>query len=146
MITGSCLCGGVKIEVEKVIGPFELCHCNRCRSVSGSAFLAAVVVHREDFRFIQGQELVQVYDAPIVDEPPAYRSIFCRVCGCPVPDPNSKEDVFEIAAGIFPQTENLKLYPDKHIFVENKSSWYQIQDDLPQFTKQQLIDHRNKQS
>lgn len=146
MIRGSCLCGGVKIEVKKVIGPFELCHCNRCRSVSGSAFLATVVVRREDFKFVQGQELVQVYEAPVISEPPPYRSIFCRVCGSPVPDPNSNDEVFEIAAGIFPQSEDLKLHPDKHIFVENKSRWYEIEDKLPRFTKQQLLDYRKKQS
>ena len=41
-ITGSCLCGGVRFEVDRVVGPFELCHCNRCRKVSGSAFTAMV--------------------------------------------------------------------------------------------------------
>lgn len=27
MIRGSCLCAGVKFEIVRVVGPFELCHC-----------------------------------------------------------------------------------------------------------------------
>ena len=40
MIMGRCLCGGVRFEIVQAVGPFELCHCNRCRKVSGSAFAA----------------------------------------------------------------------------------------------------------
>jgi hypothetical protein len=35
-IKGSCLCGGVRFELDRAAGPFEICHCNRCRKVSGS--------------------------------------------------------------------------------------------------------------
>ena len=137
MIRGSCLCGGVTFEVERVVGPFELCHCNRCRKTSGSAFLAAVGVRREDFRWLSGRELVRVYDAPILESPPAYRSCFCERCGSPVPDPTSDAPWFEIAAGAL--GGDLGAKPDKHIFVEVKSSWYEIADHLPQLDKQALI-------
>ena len=43
MIRGSCLCGSVKFEIERAAGPFELCHCARCRKVSGSAYLKGFV-------------------------------------------------------------------------------------------------------
>jgi hypothetical protein len=57
MIKGSCLCGGVKFEIRVSKGPFELCHCNRCRKVTGSAFAAGFRVRGEDLRIVQGQEL-----------------------------------------------------------------------------------------
>lgn len=133
MIRGQCLCGGVKIEVDRVVGPFELCHCSRCRKVSGSAFLATVVVRRADFRFVQGQELVTVYDAPVLKRPPAYRSMFCKVCGAPVPDPAGTADEFEICAGIF--DDAVGAHPDKHIFVDVKSDWYELDAKLPQLTE-----------
>ncbi|MCZ6459403.1 MAG: aldehyde-activating protein, partial [Gammaproteobacteria bacterium] len=38
MYKGQCLCGAVAFEVEEIIGPFELCHCTRCRKSTGSAF------------------------------------------------------------------------------------------------------------
>jgi len=40
MIPGSCLCGGVRFAIAKAVGPFELCHCRRCRKSSGSAWAA----------------------------------------------------------------------------------------------------------
>ena len=137
MHRGSCLCGAVRFEVDRVVGPFELCHCNRCRKTSGSAFLAAVGVRRDDFRWVSGRELIRTYDAPIVESPPAYRSCFCERCGSPVPDPSNDASWFEIAAGAL--EGDLGAHPDKHIFVEVKSSWYEIGDDLPQLDEQALI-------
>lgn len=74
MIQGSCLCSQVQFEVSDVVGPFELCHCNRCRKVSGSAFMAGIYAKREGFRFLKGRELIKIFDAPILEKPPAYRS------------------------------------------------------------------------
>jgi len=36
-IRGSCLCGGVRFEIDRAVGPVEFCHCTRCRKVSGSS-------------------------------------------------------------------------------------------------------------
>jgi hypothetical protein len=140
MIHGSCLCGGVRFELERVVGPFELCHCSRCRKVSGSAFIAAVGVQRDDFRYIAGQDLVVSYDAPILDAPPPYRSTFCKRYGSPVPDPTSNEPWFEIAAGLL--DDDPQLRPDRHIMVDRKSAWFTIADGLPQLDKAALIAHR----
>src|SRR5204862_3745598 len=87
LITGSCLCGGVRFEIARAVGPFELCHCGRCRKASGSAFVAGLGVLRDDFRLLQGSGLVKKYEAPVREIPPAYRRCFCSRCGSPVPDP-----------------------------------------------------------
>jgi hypothetical protein len=141
MIRGGCLCGGVRFELDRATGPFELCHCRRCRKVSGSAFMAAIGVNREDFRYLSGQQLVKSYQAPIIDAPPAYRVTFCSVCGCCVPDPASTARWFEIAAGLL--DDDPALRPDKHIFVESKAAWHTITDDLPQLDKAALMRLRN---
>lgn len=137
MIRGSCLCGGVRFEIDQAVGPFELCHCSRCRKVSGSAFIAALGVLRKDFRFLKGTELVKTYDAPIRDCPPAYRSSFCGRCGSPVPDPTSDTPFFEIAAGAF--DDDPLLRPDKHIMVDCKSPWFAIAGALPQLDRAALV-------
>ncbi len=72
MIRGSCLCGGVRFELDRTTGPFELCHCNRCRKVSGSAYVAALLAKAEDFRLVEGKDLIRTYEAPIIEAPPAY--------------------------------------------------------------------------
>ena len=140
VIRGRCLCGGVQFEVDRAVGPFELCHCPRCRKASGSAFLAGLGVRTQDFRLLSGAELIREYAAPIRERPPAYRVAFCSRCGSPAPCPPDGATWFEIPAGLLDSDPVLR--PDKHIFVDCKSPWFFISDSLPQLTKTQLIEHR----
>lgn len=136
MIRGSCLCGGIRFEVAGVVGPFELCHCSRCRKASGSAFMAAVGVRTDGFRYIAGRELVQRFELPIRDEPPAYSRVFCSRCGCVVPEPEPTGDVFEVAAGLL--DDDPQLRPERHILIEHKAPWTEIRDGLPELDRASL--------
>jgi hypothetical protein len=42
--------------------------------------------------------------------------------------------------------EDPGVRPDKHIYVDLKSTWYDIADRLPQFTKQEIRAHRRAQA
>jgi hypothetical protein len=143
VIRGGCLCGGVRFEFERAVGPFERCHCPRCRKSSGSAFAAALSVDVSDFRLLSGAELVRTYEAPVRESPPAYRVAFCSRCGSPVPDPRPGTTRFEIPAGLLDDAPGLQ--PDRHIFVECKSPWFEITDRLPQLTKLQVAESRRSQ-
>ena len=136
MIRGSCLCGGVRFELERAVGPFELCHCNRCRKVTGSAFVAGVGVRAEDYRLLEGADLINSFDAPILERPPAYRSSFCRRCGSPVPNPDPDTPWFEIPAGLL--DDDPLARPDRHIFIELRAAWFDPADDLPKLDKPSL--------
>ena len=81
MLRGHCLCEGVRFEVAEAVGPFELCHCPRCRRVSGGTCLAGLGVRVSDFELLSGADLIRTYDAPILECPPAYRVAFCSRCG-----------------------------------------------------------------
>lgn len=142
MIKGSCLCGGVRFEVARAVGPFELCHCSRCRKTTGAAFVAGLGVRAEDYRLLQGAELIRSYDAPIIHRPPAYHAAFCSRCGSPVPDPAVEADWFEIPAGLLDDDPTLR--PEQHIFVEVMAPWWTISDGLPQLTRKQLVEHRGR--
>ena len=137
MVRGSCLCGDVQFEVDQFVGPFELCHCSRCRKASGSAFLAAIGVRRADFRFVRGRESIRTFDAPIRSAPPAYRSAFCARCGSPCPEPSLEGEWFEIPAGSLEADPQLR--PDRHIFTHVKSAWFEITDRLPQLDEAELL-------
>jgi len=137
LIRGSCLCGGVQFEVDRAVGPFELCHCSRCRKASGSAFVAGLGVRVQDFRLLSGAGLIRTYEAPIRERPPGYCVAFCSRCGSPVPSPPDDATWFEISAGLLDDDPGVR--PDKHIFVESKSAWFSISDSLPQLTKAQLV-------
>ncbi len=143
MIRGSCLCGGIRFEIDRAVGPFELCHCNRCRKVSGSAFVSGLGVERQNFRLLSGGDLVRQYQAPILETPPAYTVHFCDTCGCSLPDVSGDSEWLEIPAGLL--DDDPEILPDKHIFVELKAPWYSFTDKLPKLDKQMLYRLRKRQ-
>lgn len=142
MIRGRCLCGGVAFEIERAVGPFELCHCSRCRKASGSAFVAGLGVAVRDFRLLSGADLIRTYEAPIREGPPPYRVAFCSRCGSPVPSPPPNVGWFEIPAGLL--DDDPMLRPDRHIFVECKSPWFTISGTLPRLTRPELVALRER--
>jgi hypothetical protein len=76
MISGSCLCGGVRYEIDGEIGPVLNCHCSMCRKMTGAAFRSRVAIPSENFRWLTGEGLPARY----VSSPGTIRT-FCRVCG-----------------------------------------------------------------
>jgi hypothetical protein len=131
MVEGSCLCGGVKFAVDGRLTPLQYCHCKRCRKASGSAFVAAVAARTDDFRWVSGADLVEVYVAPIREAPPPYRSAFCRRCGSDLPVFDAERPFVVIPAGVLDTHPDIQ--PLRHIFVGLKAPWYEIHDGLPQF-------------
>ena len=137
MIEGGCLCGAIRFSIEKFVGPFELCHCSRCRKASGSAFVSGIGVRPSDFSWISGRDEVRTFEAPVIEQPPGYRTSFCEQCGSPAPHFDPGDDWFELRAGLLDGEPEIS--PDRHIFIECGSTWYEIADDLPQLTKRDVI-------
>jgi len=142
MIRGSCICGGVQFEITRAVGPFELCHCSRCRKASGSAFTATVGVRTDEFRLIRGRELIHAYEAPVRERPPGFRTFFCSRCGSPVPDPEPRTEWFEVPAGALDDDPHIR--PDRHIFVDAKSPWFAITGELPQLDRVAIAQLRSQ--
>lgn len=139
-ITGSCLCGGVRFEIERANGPSEICHCVRCQKKSGASALEMIAVETKHYHLLAGEQLIQSYEAPILNNPPAYTAYFCGRCGSPVPNDSASTELMEIPAGLF--DDDPQARPDKHIFVDFMPAWNVIRDGLPQFDLRQLIKHR----
>ncbi len=141
---GSCLCGTVSFEVKKLSGPFEICHCSRCRKLSGAQGMPAVGADPADFTLLTGADNIETYAAPIIHRPPAYHSYFCKTCGSPVPLAGEGDTFMEIPAGLF--DDDISIQPDKHIFVEHLPDWDHISDGRPEMTMIDLIEWRKQQS
>jgi len=136
VLRGSCLCGGVKFEIDgPLLNPLN-CHCSRCRKQHGAAFRSRVRVRATDFKWLQGQELVRYYESS-----PDFHRGFCSNCGSPIvnrPGPNSKNARHNPAAasefGVpLAILENPPVRPACHVFVGTRASWFEITDDLPQY-------------
>ena len=131
---GSCLCGGVAFEISGVLSSILFCHCTRCRKATGGAFAPEMMTTRLGFRWIRGEPLITVYEAPLLREPPPYRRSFCSRCGSPLPTEVLGTPFVVLIAGVLdddPQTR-----PFRHAFVGQKARWHEITDGLPGFDGQ----------
>lgn len=129
MHTGSCLCGGIKFEINEKPGPIQICHCGQCRKAQGSAFVTNVPVQESNFKFISGMDLLGSFESS-----PGKRRYFCKVCGSPVYSKTEKRPgVVRIRAGTL--DGELETKPIAHFYVAYKANWYEITDNLPQFTE-----------
>jgi hypothetical protein len=126
MLTGSCLCGGVRYEITGALGPVALCHCSMCRKASGSAFASNAGVAAADFHLVAGDDLVQGFESS-----PGKTRHFCRRCGSPLfaRDPALPGQV-RIRLGCLDGDPGVR--PAFHWMVESKAPWFVIADALPQ--------------
>ena len=137
MLRGSCLCGAVAFEVSAARGPFELCHCTRCRKVTSSGPLGSFHARAEDYRLLRGRDAVVHFELPVRDEPPPYQYDFCGRCGCVLPGPlDPREGSVEIPAGLI--DDELTLPVDRHIFVEHRTQWGRGLEQLEELTGEEL--------
>ena len=127
VITGGCLCGGVRYEVR---GPFLRaghCHCSRCRRHSGVAVCTQGSVRRADFRVVSGSDLVRAFrpdDGAV--------KAFCSVCGSSLFGGTWPEGP-EVSIRLGTVDGDPGIRPQYHTHVGSKAIWDEILDDLPQF-------------
>lgn len=131
MIEGSCLCGAVAFEIDGPLSPIQYCHAARCRKASGSAFGTECAARESDFRWVRGQEEIQHYEAPLLNEPPAYVRAFCRTCGTPLPVPMGDAGFVVVQAGALDSEVDARVF--RHIFTGQKAGWFEIHDELRRF-------------
>jgi len=126
VLTGRCLCEGIRYEISGELAPLGYCHCKQCQRASGSAFAANSTVARRDLRFVAGEELLREYES----SPGRFR-VFCSRCGSPVYKRVSEQpDSVRIRLGTL--DGDPKLRARVHVFVASKAPWYEITDSLPQ--------------
>jgi len=126
-ICGSCLCGGVKYEIQGELSDLSYCHCSECRQALGAAFAAYARVATDEFRWTSGEDLISTYES----SPSVYRC-FCSQCGSPLGGVVGEGDKLSwVALGTVAGDPGVR--PEAHIFVGSKAPWYQITDNLPQF-------------
>ena len=127
MLTGGCLCGGVRYEYHGEIQEISMCHCSQCRKAQGSAFVAVSPVDAAKLRLTAGAELLKEYRAV-----PHKARVFCSHCGSPLY--SARDDL--------PGVKRLRLgtidTPFEcgnayHIFTGSKATWFAIADNLPQY-------------
>ena len=126
MLTGTCLCGAVSINVRgELEHQPEACHCTQCRKHSGSFFTGVNV--RKSHLEIGGEESVGWYtSSEKVDRG------FCTRCGSTLfwkPNLDGYEWI-SVAMGVFDDSTETHLA--KHTFVSEKGTYYELADGVSQ--------------
>ena len=123
-LTGQCLCGAVRFEADAPFRPVSVCHCRQCAQWTG-AYVMATSVAPGRFRLVSGDKALGWFAASQT----ANRG-FCKECGSSLFwKPNDGSRVSILAGSLDPPTG---LTLDHHIFVADKSDYYEIHDGLPQ--------------
>lgn len=125
MVTGSCLCGTVRWEMD---GPYERmshCHCSMCRKAHAAPFATYIAVARDRFKFTAGEDAITDYESS-----PGFHRPFCARCGSVVPGEIHPGEM-SVPAGCLDDNPGMKA--ERHIFTAAKAPWYRIADKLPQF-------------
>ena len=125
-LSGSCLCGRVKISVTDRFSYFGSCHCSQCRKFSGSAFSVVAGIPYEDFEVVSGESDIRYY---VKSETGTLA--FCVNCGSSLFGKRSDIKMIHVRAGILDDAPSQK--PDTHLFVDSKAPWHTITDDIKQF-------------
>ncbi|HKP59734.1 MAG TPA: GFA family protein [Polyangiales bacterium] len=131
MLTGSCLCGGVRYEAEGPLTVIARCHCVQCRKASGAEFATNGGVPADGFRILRGEELLGAYEWQ-----PGQARHFCRSCGSPLFKRNAAQpDVVRLRLGTLDDATDVVRGPEVHVFVSERPAWSEICDALPQFER-----------
>jgi hypothetical protein len=121
---GGCECGAVKYRVKGRMRDVLVCHCGQCRRFHGHppGYSAARRAEME----IEGKGNIAWY-ASSADAKRGY----CRHCGSTLFWAPNGSDAVSVSAGSLKPPTGLKTV--RHIFVDDKSDYYRIADDVPQF-------------
>jgi len=128
MNTGKCLCGQVLYEISGQIEDIVYCHCSQCRQAQGSAFASNGNVRKENFKFIQGEQLLSFYEGQ-----PGNVKYFCKNCGSPIMNlKQEKPDVVRIRLGSL--EKDVDNFPSAHILSALRQTGIKLMMTCPSMT------------
>lgn len=124
MHKGSCYCGAVEYELHDVLRPSVACHCTQCRKTSGHYWSATQV---------SNENLIVTNDAGLkwFRSSDTARRAFCKECGSSMFWQLDDENTISVGTGTLDGETGLTT--SKHIFVEDKGDYYEIEAGPDQY-------------
>jgi hypothetical protein len=122
-MTGRCLCGAVRFEVD---GPFETvtqCHCTSCKKLSGGVGTVNGRARSASIRILDGADAVRTYQPP-----EGSAKTFCSVCGSNLFG-GGWPDSERCSVRLTTHDEPLAQKPESHVFVRSVAPWETLPDD-----------------
>ena len=127
-VSGGCLCGAVRFEIDLPTHFCAHCHCSMCRRNHGAGYVTWIGVPPAQLRLLAGEEKLVRYRSSEHGE-----RKFCGACGTSLFCTNSQ----------FPERVDIPLAnlegpidkePQAHIFFSDRAPWVVVVgDSLPHF-------------
>ena len=123
LLTGGCLCGGVRSAITAPPVTRTYCHCTRCQRRSGAASSPQLRVEPGSVRFLQGEELLRGWKPP--DD--GFEKCFCGTCGGALFSKGPDGAIWSVRMGTLDSDPGLR--PAHRQFVAYAASWEPVPDD-----------------
>ena len=111
---GSCLCGAVKINAEKIKHNVSVCHCSMCRKWTGGPLLAIETEGQVSF---EDEDNIECFKSSEWAE-----RGFCKTCGSYLFYHLLGNDSYIVPVGLLDVDD--KLFLEHQIFIEEKPDYY----------------------
>jgi len=125
-VTGRCLCGAIRYEINAPAIDVAYCHCRMCQRFTGGQIVAGAFFPAEAIRFTQGEP--KYYQSSLIAE-----RGFCADCGSSVIYKSLSMQKFSGAHWVLlaslDKPEN--FVPSWHLGIESQMPWLDVRDDLP---------------
>jgi hypothetical protein len=134
-LTGGCLCGGVRFEVDQPPISASYCHCTRCQRRTGTAASVQARIVPGSLRIVSGKELVRAFEPE-----DGFPKEFCSACGSALWSRNpDNPDALGVRMGAFDEDPGVR--PSYRQYVAYAAQWEPIPDDgLPRFPERRPPD------
>lgn len=125
-LTGGCMCGAVRYEVDAPLEIAYYCHCTRCQRRTGGSGSVSARVEPGSFRIGRGEELVSVFRPD-----KGFAKAFCSACGSALYSQSPDDPgIISVRMGSFDTDPGIR--PSYRQFVAYAAAWEPIpDDDLP---------------
>ena len=124
VLTGGCLCGGVRFQLTTLPLTAGYCHCTRCQRRTGTSSSAQARIDARTLRMLQGEELLKAWRDP----EGGHEKLFCGECGAHLFSRNPDDTTqMSVRMGAFDGDPGVR--PSWRSFVAYAVPWEPIPDD-----------------
>jgi hypothetical protein len=123
-VSGACLCGKVKFQIEMPVKWCAHCHCTRCRKSHGAGFVTWFGVNNKHFKFLKGEKILRWFSSSKKSE---YG--FCSLCGSSMLFRSTKW-IDEIHITLANVNTDIEIKPKAHVYFDTHVDWLNFEDGL----------------
>ena len=132
-ITGQCLCGDIKYQLDNAPAVTGVCHCKNCQRQAGSAFSTLAGVPKSDFTFTSGEPAL--YADGDTESGNTVERYFCGRCGSPIYSViPAQPDMLYLKTGTLDDTSEFQ--PQFHVWCDSNQSWVTLDEGVPAMAQQ----------